>query len=194
VCKLHRHQLPCRRVQTIAEELKLLQERLDIVAAQRPAWQGRLADLAAACARLAADLPVVSPRPIHRDFYHDQILLDGERLWLVDLDLLCAGDPALDAGNFVGHLLEWAVRSPADQPALAKAASAFTDRYVELTVDEAGKGIDTYTTLTLARHVFISTQFPDRTPFTETILNLCEARCGLARTVARGAAFANSTI
>jgi len=33
-------------------------------------------------------------------------------------------------------------------------------------------------TLTLARHVYLSTQFPERIPFTEALLDLCEQRLG----------------
>lgn len=188
LCKLHGATLSLPRQHKATDELRLLRERLDRVAARRPAWQGRLDRVFAACARLAADLPAVMPRLIHRDFYHDQLLIEGGRVWLVDLDLMAAGDPALDAGNFIGHLIEWAVRSPAQQPALADAAAAFTHRYVELAAGGTGEALDTYTTLTLARHIHISTEFPDRAPFTETILEICEKYCGLARTSPRDAA------
>lgn len=35
-----------------------------------------------------------------------------------------------------------------------------------------------YTLLTLARHVYLSTLFPERQPFTARLLELCEERLG----------------
>ena len=105
--------------------------------------------------------------------------MDGKRVWLLDLDLLSAGDPALDAGNFVGHLVEWSIRKPGARRALEDAATVFTERFLELSGEDLREAVGIYTTLTLARHISISTQFPDRRPFTEQLLTLCEMRCGL---------------
>lgn len=40
------------------------------------------------------------PRPVHRDFNLRRVFFHLRRVWLVDWDLLAAGDPALDLGNF----------------------------------------------------------------------------------------------
>ena len=40
-----------------------------------------------ACTRLGRSLPYCPPCPSQRDYYHDNILFDGDRLFLVDLDL-----------------------------------------------------------------------------------------------------------
>lgn len=42
---------------------------------------------------------------VHGDLYENQVLVEGERLGLVDLDDLGPGDPLLDAANFIAHLL-----------------------------------------------------------------------------------------
>lgn len=182
ICKLHRSNLNPERIHTVDDELKILTSRFAALASDRPKWRGRLSRLHRACREAAAILPVGAPSPIHRDFYHDQLLLDGSRVWLLDLDLLCLGDPWLDAGNFVGHLLEWSVRSPAERPALENAAAAFTERFVESVGRNRRDALEIYTTLTLARHVSISAQFPDRAFWTGEILELCEERCGLTAT------------
>jgi tRNA A-37 threonylcarbamoyl transferase component Bud32 len=179
ISKLHHSGMLLGNTHTIADELNILEARLTALAVKRPDWELRLTSLLQACHQLAGRLRIVSPRPIHRDFYHDQLLLDGDRVWLLDLDLLCAGDPALDGGNFVGHLIEWGIRSPSEQPALAAAAAAFTDRFLELGGEDQREAVEIYTTLTLVRHISLSTQFPERAPFTPQILELCEERCGL---------------
>lgn len=194
ICKLHHSQLMPGRTHTISDELDILQHRLGAVAALRPEWAERLATLLQACQQLAMRLHIVSPRPVHRDFYHDQLLLDGQRVWLLDLDLLCAGDPALDAGNFIGHLIEWGVREPSARVALNEAAEVFEARFQELSGRGSQEAVEIYTTLTLARHVSISTQFTDRAPFTEEILELCEERCGLTNQSIRGAVRATAML
>lgn len=194
ICKLHHSRLMPRQTHTIADELAILKQRLVVVSAQRPEWEDRLATLLQACQRLAIGLHIVSPRPVHRDFYHDQLLLDGQRVWLLDLDLLCAGDPSLDAGNFIGHLIEWGVREPSAQPALTEAAQVFAARFQELSGRASQEAVEIYTTLTLVRHVSISTQFTARAPFTETILELCEQRCGVTNKSIRGATLATAML
>src|SRR2546426_9353652 len=39
------------------------------------------------------------------------VIVNGERLFLLDFDLYCEGDPALDIGNFLGHITEQSLRS-----------------------------------------------------------------------------------
>ena len=40
---------------------------------------------------------------IHRDFYDKQLIVDGERVALLDFDNLATGDRAQDYGNFLAH-------------------------------------------------------------------------------------------
>ena len=114
--------------------------------------------------------------PIHRDFYHDQVIIDGSRVYLLDLDLFAMGDPALDMGNFIGHLDEYALRKLGSADALAEQRKEIIDRYVQMAGEELRPRIHIYSLLTLARHVYISTLFADRTSFIERILSHCEER------------------
>ncbi len=178
ICKLHRSSVLLRKTHTVADELEILDARLTALAGRRPEWELRLRGLWRECRKMAGRLHIVTPRSIHRDFYHDQLLLDDRRVWLLDLDLLCAGDPALDAGNFIGHLIEWGVRAPEHRAAFDAAAAAFTERFIEHGGTDTTGAVEIYTTLTLARHVSLSAQFPERAAFTERILAVCEERCG----------------
>ena len=162
----------------MADELKILREHLPRVAETRPELGERIGRLLMACDRLGAAAPPTGKCGIHRDFYPAQVLVEGNRLFLVDFDLYCEGDPALDAGNFLGHLVELSLRRLGDARALEDREHAMEERFVELTGISARPGIRAYTTLTLARHVYLSTQFPERTRFTECLLDLCEQRLG----------------
>lgn len=177
--KLHRGGVPpLRRPHGVADELRILRERLPLVARTEPRWEERIQRVLGACERLASSIPKPSPKGIHRDFYPDQVLVDGERLYLLDLDLYCEGDPALDIGNFLGHLEEQSLRTLGDAAALTDCEEALEERFLELSGDVSSDTVRAYTTLTLARHVHISTLFEDRRRFTGALLELCEERLG----------------
>ena len=164
------------RVHGVQDELRILLERLALLAQARPQWRARLGRLGAACTDLAASLPAAPPRALHRDFHPDQVLVDGDRLWLLDLDLQAQGDAALDAGNFAAHLVEQGLRDPRGAPALLLTRRAFVRRFAESEPGAEPCEIEAWETLSLARHVQISTLLPDRRGHTEAILEHCEAR------------------
>lgn len=124
---------------------------------------------------------MLRPCGIHRDFYADQVIVDGDRLFLIDFDLYCMGDPALDVGNFLGHVIEQSVRATGDPQALAPVEEALRDRFLALAGAELTRRVDCYALLTLARHLYLSNILPARASFTEPILAACEERLAVAR-------------
>src|SRR5437773_12112563 len=54
--KLHRADLPLPRSHTIADELRILHDRLAIVAMRNPRWSGRIERILHGCERLAETL------------------------------------------------------------------------------------------------------------------------------------------
>lgn len=174
--KLHQAWILPKRCHGIKEELAILHDRLAQVAQQIPQWQIRLERVLAACDRLGASIASADFCGIHRDFYPDQILVNGSHIYLLDFDLFAGGDPGLDIGNFNGHLIEQGLRSLGDPKALAAQQYALTERFLQISGEQIRPSIEVYTTLTLARHIYLSTQFLDRQPFTEQLLELCEQR------------------
>ncbi len=186
--KLHRAGVPTERQHLIADELRILDECLARVAAGRPDWAGRLRVLLAGCHRLASSLPAPRLCGIHRDFYPAQVIVEPGRLHLIDFDLYCQGDPALDAGNFLAHLMEESLRERGELTALAPVEQAFLERFLELSGPALAPSVEGYVTLTLVRHVYLSTLFPDRRAFTSAFLELCESRLRRAGCLARAEA------
>ena len=172
--KLHRAKIKTRSSHTTEQELEILHDGLQRLARAIPRLGTRLEKLYQRCAALASDLPGIEPAGIHRDFYPDQLLLDGDRLVVVDHDLYCLGDPCLDIGNFCGHLVEWSLRQWNDPTILQPAGEALVDRYLALNGKASRRAIDTYTILTIARHVFLCTQYADRKSAMERLLDHCE--------------------
>jgi len=185
--KLHQANIPAERRHGMADELRILHACLAKVVALKPEWSERLHRLAAACDRLGASVPEPRACGIHRDFYPAQVIAGaGEpaprdtrhptRIYLIDFDLYCVGDPGLDVGNFIGHTTEQSLRELGDPRGLAAAEQALAERFIELSGESCRPAIEAYTALTLVRHIYLSTQFPKRQEFTPALLELCEQR------------------
>jgi hypothetical protein len=176
--KVHRTDNPNNhREHTIFDELKILDERVTKVAEEKPFWKNRIERLLDGCHDLARHIPNPEMASIHRDFYHDQVIVDDHhRLYITDFDNYCKGDPALDIGNFKAHLEEYALRKNEDVSSLSGVEEAFVERFLELSGKSKRFSVEAYTTFTLARHIWISTQFPNRRHLTEALISLCERR------------------
>jgi hypothetical protein len=120
LAKIHGSGVETDRRHTLADEIATLRQRIARVIARHPRHQTRLERILARSVDLAAVMPQSRPAGIHRDFYADQIISNGDRLYLLDFDLYASGDPALDAGNFLGHLTEQSLRKWGHPDALSE--------------------------------------------------------------------------
>lgn len=166
-------------VWTAENELAVLRDRLEKFLENRPHFQERIQAILAGCEALAAQLTDIEFVTVHRDFYQDQVQeFYGEpgHIAIVDLDLVCQGHAALDAGNYIAHIQELALRLYGDITVLKAHHEAFKQRFLSETDSTAAHQVDIYTTLSLVRHIHISTLFEKRTHTTEQLLKLCENR------------------
>jgi hypothetical protein len=174
--KIHHAGVGTDRRHSMGDELRILHKRLPEVVREEPRWDERVNAILSQCDRLGhatRELPVGG---IHRDFYADQVIVDGDRLHVIDFDLYCQGSPALDIGNFIGHVTEQSLRSEGSPSSLAGVEQAMEDRFTELAGEVARLVVRSYATLTLARHIYLSRCFPERRPFTERLMDLVEER------------------
>jgi glycosyltransferase involved in cell wall biosynthesis len=178
--KVHVANIPTERHHLMADELRILHECLSKVQELMPDYSKRLERLLAACDRLGARVPKPRLCGIHRDFYSAQVVVHEGRIYLIDFDLYCMGDPGLDVGNFIGHITEQSLREKGDARAWAKQERALEEKFLELAGEQCGPAVAAYSTLTLVRHIYLSTRFPSRKSFTVPLLELCEERLGLA--------------
>jgi hypothetical protein len=176
VYKLHGANVPTQRRHSVEDEIQILRDRLGSVAEALPGWRRRIDKLIDGCVQMAAQVDTTLRCGIHRDFYSDQVLADGDRLYLLDLDLYCEGHPALDVGNFAAHIDEQSLRRYGDIGRLAGIKEALIERYLELSGATTRNDIDVFAALSLTRHVAISRQFAERQRMTESLLEVCEDR------------------
>jgi hypothetical protein len=177
--KVHQSGISTEKRHDMADELRILHECLAKVRQLRPQWASRVEAVGRGCDQLASSVPLPRTCGIHRDFYSTQVIFDGTRFYLIDFDLYCMGDPALDVGNFLGHVEEQALRESGNPAALAEQARALRERFASLAGRCTELGVYAYMVLTIARHVYLSTQFEEREHLTEALLQLCERRLGL---------------
>ena len=179
---LHRTEVETRRTHSIADELTILRLRLGEAATLAPRWGERIERVFDGCCEIAGRLRSPKIQGIHRDFYPDQVLVDSSRVTLLDLDLFAAGDPALDVGNFSGHLTELSMRAHSSPDRFSAHEKAFERRYLALAPEVPRESISTYKILTLARHIHLSMTIPGRAVVTGKLLEYCEAQLGIAST------------
>ena len=177
--KLHQADIITERMHTIEDEMNILEEKLPLVGRHLPRLKSRINAVLLMCKELATSVPASDPVGIHRDFYPDQIVIDGDRLYVLDHDLYCMGDPTLDIGNFCGHLIEHSLRIHGHPNAYAKFQDELCNQFVSLRKENCFATINAYTTLTLVRHIFLSTRFADRASKTNLILDHCESALAL---------------
>lgn len=128
-----------------------------------------LADLEAAARALAAICPELTPRvnalraalavsyspvqvrPLHGDFYADQVLIDGAQATLLDLDNARWGEPAADIGTFIAHLQRAVACGQAAPERAALLAEALCEGYAKVALPPAKQRVRWHTALGLLR-------------------------------------------
>ena len=92
-------------------------------------------------------------RPVHRDFYYSQVLIDGPRLTLIDFDLICLGDAAIDVANFNAHLMFMGLDLGGTPEHLQMLTARFVDAYKDNRPPDAGfdSRVEFYTAATYFR-------------------------------------------
>lgn len=173
--KLHSSGIKIERTHTINHEIELLERYLTQASRSLPSRRIDIGKILEYCQLTASNLPSpTSLMVIHRDFYHDQLLVDSNRLYLLDLDLCCNGDPALDIGNFIAHIEEQCIRCFNKRDYAQKQIYHFIEHYQQLAGDDLRQRIKTYTLLSWARHIFISQRISERNQWTEQIIQVCK--------------------
>jgi hypothetical protein len=91
--------------------------------------------------RLAAEAVHTEPLAVcfnHGDFTHGQVLIDGERVGLIDFDSVCQAEPALDIGQYLTYLRLAGTKSKLSPEATEAALNGLADRFVDAYCAAAG--------------------------------------------------------
>jgi phosphotransferase family enzyme len=117
-------------------------------------------DLSRLVERVAAPLralPARPPVPCHRDLHDKQVIAHpAGAVGLLDLDTLCAADPALDIGNLLAHLRLRLLQGHCTPDTAARCADALIDAMCL----PAGPAVDAYRAAALLRLAAVYTFRP----------------------------------
>ena len=92
--------------------------------------------LAGRIGALAAELPLETDVPIHKDFHYQHVIV-GEGLTVIDLDEARLGDPTLDVAHFCANLRLLSLRAQTTDADPARLRDVFLEEYAGLTGWEA---------------------------------------------------------
>jgi aminoglycoside phosphotransferase (APT) family kinase protein len=129
---LHESGVRLERRHGLSDELAPLGGRVERIAASN----SELAVRARRCLELA-DLRAQRSwswrwRPVHRDFYPDQVLVGEHGLSVLDWDDAAMSEPAVDVSNFLAHLRLLALQRSGRPDALDDVSAAFAERSLHL--------------------------------------------------------------
>jgi len=149
----HLHALPLTfaRERDAGAQMERVSESVPEFAALMPVEDARIRALGRAlCDAIAARVP---PRLqlIHGDFHGDNILVDGTRIGLVDLEDCAMGDPADDVGSNWAQLTWHTLKAGTGTPIPDLGRRAFLEAYLDRTVAETAARIPAYA----AMHCFL---------------------------------------
>lgn len=170
LARLHDTTAVSDRRWTLQNELQVLDQALEGAASEMPGSADALREIGLGARAELEALEEVQPCGIHRDFYFDQVLADGGRIWIVDLDLYTLGDPAIDLGNFLAHLDELGLRLFGERSTYAAEAAAFLAGYRARRPLQDVHRVKVLRAISLARHIHISTRFSDRRHITRDLI------------------------
>ncbi|HEU4419489.1 MAG TPA: aminoglycoside phosphotransferase family protein, partial [Planctomycetota bacterium] len=129
VAQLHAMPLPLRFQQASRASVRSVQRWAEVLCAIRPQERARILGLRD---RLVAELEqrATVTGPIHGDLHPANVLVDDDRLTLIDLDNISLGDRLLDVGRFLASLRTSSLRVYGNLDGLAEVGEAFLAHYL----------------------------------------------------------------
>jgi Ser/Thr protein kinase RdoA (MazF antagonist) len=142
-----------RRARTFADLHE--KERLGVphLGRAEPALAAELDAVFAELARLAPEIPASAPVFCHGDFAHGNMLVDGERVGIIDFDKASAAEPAYDIATFLTHLRSIGLCHPGREPHVTALGEHMRACYLALAPEVSAERLALYEALGLASHV-----------------------------------------
>ena len=138
IALLHRLRFPVNATRRARDEVKSLQRWGEVVARIRSDLRSRITPFVEDVAsEISARTQVLCA--IHADFHHTNVLVDGERIRVIDYDEMSYGDPAVDVGRFLASLRIPTLRAFGNIHELDAVREAFFETYLRQTPGEASR-------------------------------------------------------
>jgi tRNA A-37 threonylcarbamoyl transferase component Bud32 len=129
----------------LAEDMARLHKSQEFLASARPDLAGEVGGIVQAVALGLESAPVSL---IHGDLKPDHILIDGDRVGLIDFDLLAVADPVVDVAHLLAFLHKPEKRSRSLGQATENIGQIFVDEYFSYVPDSWRARLPLYHTMT----------------------------------------------
>jgi aminoglycoside phosphotransferase (APT) family kinase protein len=131
VAALHGSEAPVARHATAAQLQQRLREVIDLLWFVNPRWHAALERIGRTLGEQVAAMDLAVGATLHGDLHPRNLLVDGEDLWLIDLDSLWLGAPVLDLGAWLADGLYRELLEGSDPQRGEAAREAFVAAYRE---------------------------------------------------------------
>jgi len=123
---LHLDHVPVPRQRRLWEEVRHLEKIGKLLQQACPYLEPEVKEIVGTVVAGLVELPLA---PTHRDFHPDNILIDGDRLSLIDLDVFSEADPLLDVARLLVGLAFMPLDYSLTHERAQIAAQAFAEEY-----------------------------------------------------------------
>jgi thiamine kinase-like enzyme len=137
IARFHSLSIPLRTKRKLRDEIRSIERWSNVLIKIRPDLKGRLESF-----RLKV-LSEIERRmsikgPVHADFHHTNVLVDGTDVRLIDLDEMALGDPCLDVGRFLASLRIPSLRTFGTINNLQNERELFLEEYLKTRPENTG--------------------------------------------------------
>ncbi|HET6202846.1 MAG TPA: aminoglycoside phosphotransferase family protein [Planctomycetota bacterium] len=136
------------------ERLFAAQERnLRYMGGLQPRLAAELAAIRKEVERLARE---TAPAPLvfsHGDFAHGNVLIEGDRVGIIDFDKAGAAEPVYDVAYFLTHMRSFGIRHPRRMPHVTRLGERFRDCYLALAPEASAERLSLYEALDFSAYV-----------------------------------------
>ena len=119
----------------------------------QPVLAGELTRLRRELAKLERTIPMQPLVFAHGDLAHGNVLLDGERVGIIDFDKAGQAEPAYDVAYFLTHLSSFGIRRAGRQCNVARLREAFRSAYLGMAPEVSPRRLALYEALDLSAYV-----------------------------------------
>lgn len=133
LAELHRHVTAAATSKQIAEYLQEAIATAQMLESILPHAKDELNGIGAALLTSARALKACPQAFAHGDFYYGQVLLDGDRVGIIDFDRAHAGEALADVGNFCAHLRNLILEGRLSETYGRHLENVFVEAYTEAT-------------------------------------------------------------
>jgi thiamine kinase-like enzyme len=137
IARFHSLSIPLRTKRKLRDEIRSIERWSNVLMEIRPDLKGRLESFRQkVLSEIERRMRIKAP--VHADFHHTNVLVDGTNIRLIDLDEMAFGDPCLDVGRFLASLRIPSLRTFGTINNLQNERELFLEEYLKTRPENTG--------------------------------------------------------